>query len=140
MTNRYVIIVAAGKGVRVGGPVPKQFLPLDGKPVLMHTIEAFRGIAKIVLVLGKDNFDYWRELCRQYGFEAEYTLVAGGAERFNSVKNALNVIPDDAIVGVHDGVRPFVTPSVIEEAYRTAEDKGSAVPVVDCADSVRIVS
>ena len=66
MTNRYVIIVAAGKGVRVGGPVPKQFLPLDGKPVLMHTIEAFRGTAKIVLVLGKDNFDYWRELCRQY--------------------------------------------------------------------------
>ncbi len=140
MTNRYVIIVAAGKGVRVGGPVPKQFLPLDGKPVLMHTIEAFRGTAKIVLVLGKDNFDYWRELCGQYGFEAECTLVAGGAERFNSVKNALNVIPDDAIVGVHDGVRPFVTPSVIEEAYRMAEEQGCAVPVVDCTDSVRIVS
>lgn len=140
MTNRYVIIVAAGKGVRVGGPVPKQFLPLDGKPVLMHTIEAFRGIAKIVLVLGKDNFDYWRELCRQFGFEAECTLVAGGAERFNSVKNALSVIPDDAIVGVHDGVRPFVTPSVIEDAFKTAEEKGSAVPVVDCTDSVRIVS
>ncbi|MDY6374459.1 MAG: 2-C-methyl-D-erythritol 4-phosphate cytidylyltransferase [Bacteroidales bacterium] len=140
MTNRYVIIVAAGKGVRVGGPVPKQFLPLDGKPVLMHTIEAFRGTAKIVLVLGKDNFDYWRELCGQYGFEAEYTLVAGGAERFNSVKNALAAIPDDAIVGVHDGVRPFVTPSVIEDAFKTAEEQGCAVPVVDCTDSVRIVS
>ena len=140
MTNRYVIIVAAGKGVRVGGPVPKQFLPLDGKPVLMHTIEAFRGTAKIVLVLGKDNFDYWRELCRQYGFEAECTLVAGGAERFNSVKHARTVTSEDAIVGVHDGVRPFVTPSVIEEAYRMAEEQGCAVPVVDCTDSVRIVS
>ena len=84
--------------------------------------------------------DMMQQAAFQYGFEAECTLVAGGAERFNSVKNALNVIPDDAIVGVHDGVRPFVTPSVIEEAYSTAEDKGSAVPVVDCADSVRIVS
>lgn len=138
--ERYVIIVAAGKGVRMGGPVPKQFMLLNGRPILMHTIDAFKKFANIVLVLGSENFDYWRELCAKYDFSVPCTIVAGGAERFHSVKNALDVVPDDAIVGVHDGVRPYVSPEVIEEAYSMAEKMGAAVPVTDCTDSVRIIS
>lgn len=140
MTNRYVIIVAAGKGLRVGGPVPKQFLPIDGKPILMRTIEAFSSVKNIIIVLSPDAESYWRSLCVQYGFTVPHSVVAGGAERFHSVKNALALVPDAAIVGVHDGVRPFVPQTVIDEAYSAAEQYGAAVPVTDCVDSVRIIS
>lgn len=138
--KRYVIIVAAGSGKRVGGPVPKQFIEMDGTPILMRTIVAFSHIKNIIVVLNADYVEYWRELCLKYEFKMPHTVVTGGAERFHSVKNALASIPDDAIVAIHDGVRPFVTHDVIEEAFSTAEAEGAAVPVIDCPDSVRIIS
>lgn len=138
--KKYVIIVAAGSGKRIGGPVPKQFLELDGKPILMRTIEAFDGVGEIIVVLNPDYVEFWRELCAKHSFNLPHTVVDGGAERFHSVKNALETIPDDALVAIHDGVRPFVTHQVIEEAFSAAEAYGAAVPVVDCPDSVRIIT
>ena len=107
----YVIIVAGGKGLRMGGDVPKQFLPIGGKPVLMRTIERFREYSadlQIILVLPKAQQDYWHTLCQEYGFKVKYQLADGGETRFHSVQNGLALIPDDAqgVVGVHDGVRP----------------------------------
>lgn len=138
--KRYVIIVAAGSGKRIGGAVPKQFLEIDGTPILMHTIGAFSHIENIVVVLNENYIEFWRELCVKHNFNQPHTVVKGGAERFHSVKNALALIPDDAIVAIHDGVRPFVTHDVIEEAFAVAERDGAAVPVIDCPDSVRILS
>ncbi len=137
---RYVIIVAAGSGSRVGGNIPKQFLPIDGKPILMHTIDAFSFVPNKIVVLSDSGIGYWGQLCREHNYTVPCTIVEGGAERFYSVKNALKAVPDDAIVAIHDGVRPFVTETVIEEAFCVAERKGSAVPVTDCVDSVRVLT
>jgi len=138
--KRYVIIVAAGSGKRVGGAIPKQFLEVEGKPILIRTIEAFSDIENKIVVLNPDYIEYWKELCKKHSFTISHNIVCGGAERFFSVKNALETIPNDAIVAIHDGVRPFVTKKVIEEAFSLAEKYGTAVPVIDCVDSVRIVA
>ena len=118
----YVIIVAGGKGLRMGSDIPKQFLPVAGKPVLMRTLERFREYSsalQIILVLPKSQQDYWKELCAQYHFDVEYLLADGGETRFHSVQHGLALIPDDAegIVGVHDGVRPFPGLDVIRNCY-----------------------
>ena len=140
--NDYVIIVAGGKGLRMGGDVPKQFLPVGGRPVLMRTLERFHqyNIAlKIILVLPKAQQDYWLQLCRQYEFHIPYRLADGGETRFHSVQNGLALIPDDAegVVGVHDGVRPFVSTEVIARCYETARKSGAAVPVTPVVESLR---
>ncbi len=140
--NDYVIIVAGGKGLRMGGDVPKQFLPVGGRPVLMRTLERFHqyNIAlKIILVLPKAQQDYWLQLCRQYEFHIPYRLADGGETRFHSVQNGLALIPDDAegVVGVHDGVRPFVSTEVIARCYETARQSGAAVPVTPVVESLR---
>ncbi len=143
MVNKYIIIVAGGKGLRMGADVPKQFLLLKGKPVLMHTIEAFYNYdntINILLVLPKEHFNYWNELCEKHNFNIKCTLVDGGSERFYSVYNALEKVPNDAIVGIHDGVRPLVNSATIDAAYKTAQQFGSAVPVIDSVDSLRHVS
>jgi len=108
----YIIIVAGGKGLRMGSDIPKQFLPIGGKPVLLRTLERFREYSKdiqIILVLPEAQQAYWHQLCQEYHFDVEYTLANGGQTRFHSVQNGLAKVPDDAIgvVGVHDGVRPF---------------------------------
>ena len=108
----YIIIVAGGKGLRMGSDIPKQFLPIGGKPVLMRTLERFRAYSselQIILVLPEAQQDYWRKLCEEYHFEVAYQLANGGQTRFHSVQNGLALVPDDAegVVGVHDGVRPF---------------------------------
>ncbi len=138
----YAIIVAGGKGLRMGGEVPKQFLPLNGRPVLMRTLEAFHTccpLMELVLVLPCDQQDYWRMLCREYAFDVPYRLADGGETRFHSVRNGLALVPADAggVVGVHDGVRPFVAAEVIRRTYETARCCGTAVPVIDMIDSVR---
>ena len=107
----YVIIVAGGKGLRMGADVPKQFLLLGGKPVLMRTMERFYDFdaqLKTILVLPRDQQTYWHELCRAHDFNLPYLLADGGATRFESVSNGLALIPNDAqgVVAVHDGVRP----------------------------------
>jgi len=138
----YVIIVAGGKGLRMGTDIPKQFLPIGGKPVLMRTLERFREYAadlQIILVLPKAQQDYWRELCQQYNFDVEYTLANGGETRFHSVQNGLALVPDDAegVVGVHDGVRPFPSVEVIRNCYETARTAKAVIPVIPIVETVR---
>ena len=138
----YVIIVAGGKGLRMGSDIPKQFLPIGGKPVLMRTIERFReysGDLQIILVLPKPQQDYWKELCKEYDFKVEYLLTNGGDTRFHSVQNGLALVPDDAegVVGVHDGVRPFPSIEVIRRCYETARTTKAVIPVIPIVETVR---
>ena len=138
----YVIIVAGGKGLRMGSDIPKQFLPIGGKPVLMRTIERFREYAadlQIILVLPKAQQDYWQQLCKDYHFDVAYQLANGGATRFHSVQNGLALIPDDAegVVGVHDGVRPFPSVDVIRNCYETARTAKAVIPVVPVVETLR---
>lgn len=138
----YAIIVAGGKGLRMGGDVPKQFLPINGKPILMHTIEAFRkalnGI-EIILVLPADQHEYWQKLCKDYNFCSPELIAKGGETRFHSVKNGLALLPDDedAVVGIHDGVRPFVSKETIQRCYTTASGGRAVVPVVPVVETIR---
>ncbi len=142
-SKRYAVIVAGGSGLRMGSDTPKQFLLINGKPILMHTINAFSALIPnpdIVLVLPHDHMALWKKLCEEYGFNTNLTLVTGGNTRFQSVKNGLSIIPaDDSLVAIHDGVRPLVSPQVIENCYATAEQKGNAIPVITPVESVRIV-
>ena len=138
----YVIIVASGKGLRMGSDIPKQFLPIGGKPVLMRTIERFHAYAEnlqIIIVLPVAQQDYWRQLCEQYHFEVKYQLANGGQTRFHSVQNGLALIPDDAegVVGVHDGVRPFPSVDVIRNCYETARTAKAVIPVIPVVETVR---
>ena len=131
----YVIIVAGGKGLRMGSDMPKQFLPVGGIPVLMRTIRRFHdydSTMSIVLVLPESQQEYWHGLCEKHSFDIPHIIVKGGATRFHSVKNGLSAIPDNAngVVGVHDGVRPFPSIEVIRRCYDTARNTGTAVPVM----------
>ncbi len=134
--KRYAVIVAGGSGTRMGSDIPKQFMLLAGKPVLMHTLALFAA-CECVLVLPDSQIPYWRGLCKMHGFTQPHIVVCGGSSRSESVMNGLNRVPDDALVAIHDGVRPLVAPTVIEESFKAAEAYGSAVPVVDCVDSLR---
>jgi len=121
----------------------KQFIPLAGKPVLMHTIDCFLRFdtsLNIILVLPESQHEYWKVLCLEYGFDSPHTLVAGGATRFHSVKNGLNHIHEDGIVFIHDGVRPLVSSSTLSNCLEVARTKGNAIPVIPVSESVRMVS
>ena len=141
----YVIIVAGGKGLRMGSDIPKQFLPIGGKPVLMRTLERFREYSKdlqIILVLPEAQQAYWHQLCHQYNFDIDYLLANGGATRFHSVQSGLALIPDDAqgVVGVHDGVRPFPSVEVIRNCYETARTKKAVIPVIPVVETLRHIT
>ena len=153
----YVIIVAGGKGLRMGSDIPKQFLPIGGKPVLMRTLERFREYSddlQMILVLPEAQQDYWKELCKEYHFPlpattplpqqggaggGSYLLAKGGQTRFHSVQNGLALVPDDAegVVGVHDGVRPFPSIEVIRNCYETARTAKAVIPVIPVVETVR---
>lgn len=138
----YVIIVAGGKGLRMGAEVPKQFLPIGGKPVLMRTLERFHEYdeaLRMILVLPHEQQDYWHRLCEEHHFSIGHTLVDGGDTRFASSRNGLRAIPDDAegVVGIHDGVRPFVSVEVIRKCYDTARRRGAVIPVLPVTDTLR---
>ena len=138
----YIIIVAGGKGLRMGSDIPKQFLPIEGQPVLMRTIRRFHEYAPglgIILVLPASQQAYWQELCHDYQFDIPCTIADGGETRFHSVSNGLACIPDDAqgVVGVHDGVRPFPAIEVISRCYETARTTGAAIPVVPVVETLR---
>ena len=138
----YVIIVAGGKGLRMGSDIPKQFLPIGGKPVLMRTLERFREYdadLQIILVLPEAQQAYWHQLCEEYHFDVAYTLANGGQTRFHSVQNGLAKVPDDAegVVGVHDGVRPFPSIEVIRNCYETARTAKAVIPVIPIVETVR---
>jgi len=140
----YVIIVAGGSGTRMKVNVPKQFLILGDKPVLMHTIERFHEYnrdVKCILVLPADHIEHWEELCNKYNFELQHTVVEGGKERFFSVMNGLSQIPEneEALVAVHDGVRPLVKKETIRSCVNKAKISGCAIPVLSPKDSIRMV-
>ncbi len=139
--NKYAIIVAGGKGLRMGGELPKQFIPIEGRPVLMRTLDTFHACDKsiqIILVLPRDHQAYWRELCAQYQFAVPHRLADGGATRFHSVLNGLALTEEaEALVAVHDGVRPFVSHEVIKRCYSEAETYDAVVPVVPVVETVR---
>ncbi|MDO5762357.1 MAG: 2-C-methyl-D-erythritol 4-phosphate cytidylyltransferase, partial [Bacteroidales bacterium] len=136
-----VVIVAGGKGLRMGGDVPKQFLPVGGKPVLMRTIDRFLEYDKnmqVVLVLPAAQQEYWCHLCEEYGFVQPHAIADGGETRFHSVKNGLALVNEGtALIGVHDGVRPFVSTKTIGACYDKAASSGAAIPVVPVVETVR---
>jgi 2-C-methyl-D-erythritol 4-phosphate cytidylyltransferase len=143
--QEYVIIVAGGSGSRMKSDIPKQFLKVNGLPVLMHTINAFCSYSasiKIILVLPAVQFDYWKLLCQQHAFSTPYLLVAGGETRFHSVKNGLTSIVhnEEALVAVHDGVRPVISKEIILDSFQKAARFGTAVVSVPLKDSIRIVA
>ncbi|MGM9786964.1 MAG: 2-C-methyl-D-erythritol 4-phosphate cytidylyltransferase [Candidatus Cryptobacteroides sp.] len=140
--KRYVIVMAAGSGTRMGGPLPKQFLMLDGKAVLQRTIEVFLdacpGIS-VVTVLSSDYVDYWKSYCLEHNFICPQILVPGGITRFHSVRNALERIPEGALVAVHDGVRPLVSRELVARMFDDAEYCNGLIPVVPCVDTLKVL-
>lgn len=140
--EKFALIVAGGSGTRMKGKIPKQFLELNGKPLLMHTFEAFKKYdhkIHFVLVLPEVQLINWKKLCVKYDFNVKHSVVAGGENRFHSVKNGLSAIHDDGIVFIHDGVRPLVSVQTIDNCFKTAHDKGNALPVISPSESVREV-
>src|SRR3569833_3798451 len=139
-SHYYAIIVAGGSGTRMHSSVPKQFLLLNGVPVLMHTISAFDSSntkPAIIVVLHPDSHGYWNDLCIEHNFTVPHQLVNGGETRFHSVKNGLTMIDNDAIVAVHDAVRPLITPAIIDESFDYTEQYGNAIVAIKSRDSVR---
>jgi 2-C-methyl-D-erythritol 4-phosphate cytidylyltransferase len=140
--KRYVIIMAAGSGTRMGAGRPKQFLELDGKAILQKTIEVFLeacpGIS-VITVLPKDFIEYWRTYCLERNFVCPQILVAGGITRFHSVRNALDRVPEGALVGVHDGVRPLVSPTFVRQMYERAEAVQALIPVTPCVETMKVL-
>jgi|SRR6185437_2100024 len=138
--KRYVIIVAGGNGARMNSPVPKQFLKLDGKPVVMHTINKFIDTdpnIEVILVIPQDHQTIWDNLCQEFMFHKPVKIAYSGESRFQSVKNGLAHITEFSIVGVHDAVRPLVSSKTIKAAYKAAEMYGNAIPGVPINDSIR---
>lgn len=140
--KKYVIIMAAGSGTRMGAGMPKQFLELDGKAILHRTIEVFLeacpGIS-VVTVLPHDHIGYWREYCLDHNFICPQILVPGGITRFHSVRNALARVPEGALVAVHDGVRPLLTVQFVREIFCKAEGVDGLIPVTPCTDTIKVL-
>jgi 2-C-methyl-D-erythritol 4-phosphate cytidylyltransferase len=138
--KKFAIIVAGGSGNRMGADIPKQFLPIKGKPILIHTIDQFMQIAdiEVIVVLPKKDIAYWES--QNFVFPKPVKIVIGGTTRFQSVKNGLaSITIPQGLVAVHDGVRPFVTQAIIQKGFEVANEKGSAVTCVPMKDSIREV-
>ncbi|HEX6226844.1 MAG TPA: 2-C-methyl-D-erythritol 4-phosphate cytidylyltransferase [Chryseolinea sp.] len=141
-SSEYALIVAGGKGTRINSKTPKQFLELNGLPVLMHTVMAFDRYSRhitIILVLPEDDLQTWQSLCAQHKFERPLILQRGGETRFQSVKNGLQKIEGDGLVAIHDGVRPLVTEEIIANSFRIAAVRQSAIAAMPLKESIRMV-
>lgn len=141
--KKIVIIVAGGMGSRMNSDIPKQFMVLNDRPVLMHTIQVFHGYDKtmeIRLVLPEDEIPTWEKLCKEYNFSIKHSIISGGETRFHSVSNGLKDIDHPAIIAVHDGVRPLVSESTIDSCFKTATEQGTAIPVLSLKESIREVT
>lgn len=141
--KKFLVIPAGGSGVRMGADVPKQFLLLDGKPILRLTIERFLQAepgVHVVTVLPEAHMGWWRQYCAKEGFTCPQKMVAGGFTRFHSVKNALQHIPDGALVAVHDAVRPLVSVGKIKELFAAAENAPAVIPATPCTDTLKSVA
>lgn len=140
--QEYALIVAGGKGTRFGSSLPKQFLELNGKPVLLHTLEAFCRYSKdivIILVLPEEEISPWQEVTKKYDFQKDLIIESGGPTRFHSVKKGLEKISGEGLVAIHDGVRPLVSPDIIATSFKLAAVHGCAVAAVHAKESIRIV-
>lgn len=138
--ERYAVIVAGGKGLRMGSERPKQFLCIGGKPILMHTLEAFYrydATIHLVLVLPHSHQPLWAELCEEHHFTLPYKLVDGGETRFHSVKNGLSAIPNQGVVAIHDGVRPFLHSNMLDRCFQAVKIQRAVIPVINVVDTVR---
>ena len=140
--KKYIIVVAGGKGLRMGGETPKQFQLIGGKPVVMVTLERLHAIdpsVQLILVLPAEHIEEWKRLSREYSFAVPLLLAQGGSTRFHSVQNGLAQVDDieEALVGVHDGVRPFVSREMLDNCFREALVHGAAIPMIDLQDSLR---
>lgn len=139
--NKAAVIVAGGKGTRMGAAISKQYLPIGGEPVLMRTLRVFHEVdysIKLILVIPGSDFSYWETLCQQYHFQIPHELVAGGNSRFQSVRNGLDTLNwEEGLVAIHDGVRPFVKKEVIEHSFQEAQRSGSGIAVIALKDSIR---
>lgn len=141
--QKYAIIVAGGSGARMGSAVPKQFLLLAGKPLLMHTLARFREAMdelQLIVVLPFDHIETWQRLCSEHRFLVPHQIAAGGEERFYSVRNGLEKIASPGLVAVHDGVRPLVSATLIQIAFEAAAANGSAIPVITPNESLRQIT
>ena len=141
-SKEYALVVAGGKGTRINSRTPKQFLELDGLPVLMHSLLAFYRYSDkitVILVLPEDDLKTWHSLCSQYKFKEQLILQSGGETRFQSVKNGLQKIEDDGLVAIHDGVRPLVSKDIIATSFRLAGIHQSAIAAMPLKESIRIV-
>ena len=140
--KKFVIIMAAGSGTRMGAQMPKQFLELDGKAILQKTIEVFQeacpGIS-VITVLPQNHISYWRQYCLDRNFICPQILVPGGITRFHSVRNALDRVPDGAVVAVHDGVRPLLSPELVRDVFKAAETQQAVIPVIPCVDTIKVL-
>lgn len=140
--KKFALIVAGGNGSRMNNTIPKQFIEINGRPVLMHTFDAFFNFnpnLEFILVLPKDQIAFWNLLCDMHHFKTDYKIAFGGETRFHSVKNGLELITSDGIVFVHDGVRPLVSKQTLQNCFETAAEKGNALPVIQVSESVRVV-
>ncbi len=139
--KRYAIIVAGGVGTRMNTSVPKQFMNLDGKPVLMHTLSRFAEAGldiELILVLHHDQVEGWKKLCEEHRFNVDHKIAEGGDTRFQSVKNGLALVTEkEGVVGVHDAARPLVSPKLIVACYKAAEMYGNTIPAIPLNDSIR---
>ncbi len=138
--DKYVLILAGGLGKRMNMDIPKQFIPIAGRPVLMHTIIKFREYdpkMQIVVIIPKEHIQLWKELCTEFSFNVEHQIVQGGKERFYSVRNGLKRVLNESLVLIHDGVRPLVSHETIERVVNTSIEKGNAIPYMDITQSVR---
>jgi len=141
--SKSVIITAGGSGLRMGADIPKQFIELAGKPILMRTIEKFVQFdakIKIVVTLPESQFEFWKDLCVKHQFNVNFILTTGGETRFQSVKNALAFCKDSGYVAVHDGVRPLVSLETIKRCFDCAKQNGNAIPVIEALESIREIS
>lgn len=136
-----VIIAAGGEGLRMGKNLPKQFIPIGNKPILMHTIDVFYNfdnLINIILVLPESHVEYWQSLCAEYNFTTPHRIALGGKTRFHSVKNGLELVKS-GMVGIQDGVRPFGSQELIKRCYDIAQLKKAVIPVIPSQDSLREV-
>lgn len=140
MESRYVVIVAGGRGRRMGNEMPKQFMEVGRCPVLMLTIDRFvryNPSIEIILVLPEDQIPVWRHLCQTHNFRVDHLVVSGGETRYFSVENGLKQIGEEGLVAIHDGVRPFVSHETIDRCFNAAQKYGAAVPVVEVVETIR---
>ena len=140
--KKYVVVVAGGSGARMGAQVPKQFLELDGKAILRRTIEVFLEAVpeiNVITVLPDEHMEYWRDYCYRSNFICPQVLVKGGITRYHSVRNALAKVPEGAIVAIHDGVRPLLSPALVQDLFAKAESSAAVIPVTPCIDTMKVL-